>query len=364
MQTKKQILLAYGGQSSEHDVSMISARNVHDALDTSKYQIYLAYIDHDGIWHYVKSLDDMAGEVITPMLGERMFRTESDHKLAIDVMFPILHGQFGEDGTVQGMAKLLHIPCVGPGLIGAAMTMDKDITKRLLRDGGVPVVDWSVWHTYEAWPTYEDATRSLMSYELFVKPANAGSSVGVSKVTNAREFNQALSAAAEHDSIILIEPAVQAREIELAVLGTAHPQVSTPGEIIPGAEFYSYDDKYASDSRATSQIPALLDDATVRQLQAYALHAYQLTRGQGMARIDFFVTDDDQIYLNEINAIPGFTNISMYPKMWQHDGLEYAALIDRLVEDALAQSPLFSALKKTEEPCAVAVAVPDRARAL
>lgn len=333
---KPQLLLVYGGQSSEHDVSLVSARNVYDSLNKAAYEVSLAYIDRTGTWYHQESFDDGRGDLMMPLLGGASFRTESGKELKVDVMMPILHGQFGEDGTVQGMAKLLHVACVGPGLIGAAMTMDKDITKRLLRDGDVPVVEWSVWRTHDPRPAYEATKELLASDVLFVKPANAGSSVGVSRVSSAQEFDQALTVAAEHDTIILIEPAVTAREIELAVIGTTDPKVSTPGEIIPGADFYSYDDKYAADSQAVARIPAVLDDEMVARLQAYALAAYRLTRGQGMARIDFFVTPDNDIYLNEINAIPGFTNISMYPKLWQHDGVGYSELIDVLIADALA----------------------------
>lgn len=336
MQNKKlQLLLIYGGQSSEHDVSMVSARNVYDALDSAKYEVLLAYIDRDGKWYYRESFDSHTSELLMPVLGGGMLRTLNGRELAVDVALPILHGQYGEDGTVQGAARLLHVPCVGPSVIGAAITMDKDTTKRLLRDGGVPVVDWLVWHTHDEVPSYEQTVRRLRGEALFIKPANAGSSVGVSKVSDASGFADALKTAAEHDTIVLIEPAVTAREIEVAVLGTKQPQASTPGEIIPGADFYSYDDKYASDSRATAQIPALLDGTLAKQIQAYALQAYRLTRGRGMARVDFFVAPDNTVYLNEINAIPGFTNISMYPKLWEYDGVRCSELIDRLIADAL-----------------------------
>ena len=332
---KPRILLVFGGESSEHDVSRVSARNVADALDPAKYQVSLAYITSDGKWLLVADMRATEGVELMPVLGGGAFRTSDGRTVPVDVMLPILHGKNGEDGTVQGMARLAHIACAGPNMIGAAMTMDKDITKRLLRDGGVPVVDWVAWHTHEPIPSYAEMTKQLGSDILFIKPANAGSSVGVSKVSQESEFVPALQEASQHDTIVLIEPAVTAREIELAVLGTERPQVSTPGEVIPGADFYNYDDKYAASSQATTQIPAALDPATVKLLQHYARQAYRLTRGQGMARIDFFVTPDGNIYLNEINAIPGFTNISMYPKMLMHDSVTYSALLDRLIADAV-----------------------------
>lgn len=329
------LLLVFGGESSEHAVSTEGARNVYQALDKQKYQVHLAYITPQGKWLLVRTVDSTEGEELRPVLGEKKFQTTGGNELMIDVMLPMLHGKNGEDGTVQGMAKLLHVPCVGPSVIGAAMTMDKDITKRLLRDGGVPVVKWLTWHTAELMPTYLDACRSLDNEVLFVKPANAGSSVGVSKVHNARQFEVALELAAQHDTIVLIEPAITGREVEVAVRGSASPIVSTPGEVMPGAAFYSYVAKYAGDSPATTRIPAELGVEVANTLQSYALRAYQLTRGQGMARVDFFVTHDGEIYLNEINSIPGFTNISMYPKLWEYDGVSYGELLDCLIEDAL-----------------------------
>jgi D-alanine-D-alanine ligase len=320
------VLVIFGGESSEHDVSIASARNVYDALDTKKYHIHLAYITSNGEWRLVSSVTDLTGVRMSPVMGEKKFLISGGDELHVDVLLPVLHGRNGEDGTVQGMAKLLHVPCAGPGLIGAAMTMDKDITKRLLRDGGVPVVDWVLWRTNDSVPNYEEILNELSAREVFVKPANAGSSVGVSKARNVDEFTNALKLAAQHDTLVLIEPAMHIREIELAVLGTDNAKVSTPGEVIAGDDFYS------------------LDASIVHQLQDYALRAYRLTRGQGMARVDFFVTGEGQIYLNEINAIPGFTNISMYPKLWQYEGVTYLELLDYLIEDALAQDTVIKAV--------------------
>ena len=329
-----QLLLVFGGESSEHAVSIESARNVYKALDKQKYQVHLVYITPEGKWLLVHGIDDTRGDEIRVVMGEKKLLTSAGDALAIDVMFPVLHGKNGEDGTVQGMAKLLHLPCVGPGLIGAAVAMDKDITKRLLRDGGVPVVNWVTWHSNDPMPVYSEVAAKLQSAVLFVKPANAGSSVGVSKVHDHQQFGAALHIAAQHDSFVLIEPAVEAREIEVAVLGSEAPQVSTPGEVIPGDEFYSYDDKYTSRSTATTYIPAELDGELAKRIQAHARQAYLLTRGRGMARVDFFVTATGEVYLNEINSIPGFTNISMYPKLWEYDGVDYGTLLDYLITDA------------------------------
>lgn len=333
--TKISVLLVFGGQSSEHEVSLASAHNVFAALDEDKYDVFLCYITKKGEWRLVDGVDERAlYQVLTPRLGEKQFEAADGSVIEPDVMLPILHGLHGEDGDVQGLARLMGLPCVGPSLIGAAITMDKDVTKRLLRDSGIPVVDWLTWHTGDPQPMYDNVVAKLGEL-LFVKPANAGSSVGVSKATNRAEYSEALKKASAEDSLVLIEKAVKGREIELAVLGNDHPKITRPGEIIPGEEFYSYEDKYDIASTASVQVPAELDGDIAERLSQYALKAYRAARGHGMARVDFFVTDEGEIFLNEINSIPGFTNISMYPKLWRAEGLAYPALLDRLVSLAL-----------------------------
>lgn len=329
-----QVLLLFGGESSEHEVSLVSARNVYEALDKEKYDVRLGRIAKDGSqWLLVNSFDDTTGVELFPMLGQQKFWTENG-EISVDVLFPVLHGAHGEDGDVQGLARLMHIPCVGPSLIGAAVTMDKDVAKRLIRDVQIPVVDWIAAHASQPTPTYE-AVRQRLGDVVFVKPANAGSSVGVSKAKDEHSYQEAVRVAFEHDALILIEKAVDAREIELAVLGNEVPEVTIAGEIIPGEEFYSYSDKYSEISTSEARIPADLSESTVEKLKRYAKDAYIATRGQGMARVDFFVDGNENIYLNEINSIPGFTNISMYPKLWQHEGLAYSELCDRLILLAL-----------------------------
>lgn len=328
------LLLLFGGESSEHEISLISAKNVYDALDKNKYTVTLGYISKDGsTWRVARSFDDLNGPEMFPMLGQKKFWSD-EGELEIDVIFPVLHGAHGEDGDVQGLARLLHIPFVGPSLIGAAITMDKDVAKRLFRDAGVPVVDWIASHVSQETPDYESVSQQLGDV-VFVKPANAGSSVGVNKAKDAVSYDEAVRIAYEHDELILIEKAIHGREIELAVLGNEEPSVTIPGEIIPGEEFYSYEDKYSEGSTSESRIPAELKPETIARLQSYAKSAYLATRCQGMARVDFFVDADENIFLNEINSIPGFTNISMYPKLWQHEGIAYADLCDRLVSLAL-----------------------------
>lgn len=332
---KLSVLLLFGGESSEHEVSLVSARNVYDALDKDTYDVLLGYISKDGeTWKLVESFDALDGPILVPLLGQKAFQVGND-RTEIDVIFPVLHGAHGEDGDIQGLARLLHVACVGPSLIGAAITMDKDVAKHLFKESNIPVVDWIASHVSEVTPSY-DEVRQRLGDVVFVKPANAGSSVGVSKAKDETSYNEAVRIAREHDALILIEKAVNGREIELAVLGNENPEVTTPGEIIPGEEFYSYDDKYSDESTSEAKIPAELSPETIKQLQDYAKKAYIVTRGQGMARVDFFVDDSENIFLNEINSIPGFTNISMYPKLWQHDGKTYAGLIDELI--ALARN--------------------------
>lgn len=330
----KTVLLLFGGESSEHEVSISSARNVAAAIDTDWFSVVYGYIPRDGArWQRVASIDERSGDELIPLLGQKTFKVGED-TLGIDVILPILHGLNGEDGTVQALADLLHVPCAGPSLIGAAVTIDKEVTKRLLRDAGVPVVEWLTWRVGDDMPSYEAAVAKL-GPTLFVKPSRTGSSVGVSKVTDEAGFAAALTEAARFDDRVLIERAITAREIELAVLGNGDPQVTEPGEIVPGEEFYGYHDKYAADSQSHAIIPAALDNTMIEKLKHSALQAYTATRGHGMARVDFFVTEDNEIYLNEINAIPGFTSISMYPKLWQAAGKSYSQLITDLIELAL-----------------------------
>lgn len=329
--------MVYGGQSPEHDVSLASARNVFAALDNTRFDISLCLIDREGRWWLQDTIGDYhAGHPqLLPVLGQKKFVTLPDHRIIQpDVILPILHGVNGEDGTVQGLAELLNIPCVGPSVLSAAVTMDKDMTKRLLEHADIPVVPWRTWHVHDQVPTYE-TIRGALGPDVFVKPASVGSSIGVSHVTSSEDWEAILHKAAEHSEIVLIEKTIKGREIELAVIGNASPRVSTPGEIIPGEDFYSFSDKYDASSTANVVIPADLSVETVSKLQDYALRAYKAAECRGMARVDFFIDEAGQVYLNEINSIPGFTSISMYPKLWRHDGLTYPDLIAKLIDLAL-----------------------------
>ncbi|HEX8389800.1 MAG TPA: D-alanine--D-alanine ligase family protein [Candidatus Saccharimonadales bacterium] len=332
---KTNLLVLFGGESSEHDVSILSARNVVAALDHEKYDIRLGYITVNGKWTLADSVDQRdESRTLVPQLGKGAFTVSDGTEFTVDVLFPVLHGQHGEDGDVQGLANLLHVPCVGPSLLSAAVTMDKDMTKRVLAHAGIPVTPWHTWYSYDPKPAYKVVTSDL-GEDVFIKPNIGGSSVGVSHVTSADQWDTALDDAAKHADLVLIEKTVHGREIELAVLGNARPEVTSAGEIIPGEDFYSFEDKYNTGSTAQTVVPAELPAAMIATLKQHALDAYRVTASRGMSRVDFLLDDTNTLYLNEINSIPGFTDISMYPKLWQHEGLSYSALLDRLIALAL-----------------------------
>ncbi len=312
MPKKIRVGILFGGKSVEHDISLLSAKNVVAALDRRKYVPVLMKIDRRG--RFALPLDAFLKKV--------------------DVVFPILHGPMGEDGTVQGMLRLANVPFVGSDVLGSAIGMDKDVMKRLLREAGLPVGPFLVFRVGESVPSYESLAKAL-GKTLFVKPANAGSSVGISKVKNAEELKQALALAFRFDTKILVERALVGREIECALLDDDELSVATPGEVIPTREFYSYEAKYLDEDGARLEVPARL---TVRQREAVqdlAKKAFRVLEASGFARVDFFLTDDGKWYVNEINTIPGFTGISMYPRMFAASGVSYPELIDRLLTLAI-----------------------------
>ncbi len=333
---KSTILILFGGESPEHEVSLMSAKNIAKALSPEKYDKKFCYIDRQGRWLLAQDVAVPEQSVtLFPVLGEKCFSANTGERIAVDVIFPVLHGPNGEDGTVQGLAQLIHLPIVGPSLLAATVSIDKALTKQLIEAKGVRTAPWQLWETHHPRPSFEDVSHSLGPV-LFVKPNSAGSSVGVTKVSTAEEFEAALAIAAQYDTRVLIEQAIEGRELEVAVLGTYTPEVSVPGEVIAGHEFYDYEDKYSDTSQASTIIPAeSISDEVVERIRFDVLTAYKATRGSGMARVDLFLTEDDTVYIGEINGIPGFTDISMYPKLWEYDGLGQTALLDRLVEDAL-----------------------------
>lgn len=316
---KLKIGVLFGGKSAEHEVSMQSAENVIKALDKKKYQVTPIYIPKNGKFNF-------------SLINK------------VDVVFPVLHGPFGEDGSMQGLLKLAGVPFVGAGVLGSAVGMDKDIMKKLLRDANIPIGKFITLRISDK-INFNKIKREL-GLPLFIKPANMGSSIGVSKAKNEKEFKKSINEAFKFDNKILIEENINAREIECAVLGNEHPMASIPGEIIANQEFYSYDAKYI-DEGSVAEIPAKIDKKTAKKIQELAIKTFQALNCEGLARVDFFLTKTDKIYVNEINTLPGFTNISMYPKLWEASGLPQAKLLDRLIELAIERFEAEKKLKTT-----------------
>jgi D-alanine-D-alanine ligase len=339
LQTK--VLVLFGGESSEHEVSIASAKNVLEAIDGNVYETLLGFIDKTGKWFLISSFDEIdtleESQELVPVLGSGSFMTIPETKLITpDVIFPILHGEHGEDGTIQGLADLLHIPIVGAGVSASVLAIDKDVCKRILLQAGIPVVPYIV-HLKGSTVDFETVSNQLGT-SLFIKPASLGSSVGVSKATNQDELQKALDVAHTFDHKVLIEKALIVRELEIGVLGNVPGfQVSRVGEIKPDREFYSYESKYDPESQTKVVIPAELPDEVATKIQSLTKTAFESIEGKGIARIDFFLTEDSEIYLNEVNTLPGFTNISMYPKLWLDAGVEYSELIDKLIKFALEE---------------------------
>ncbi|MBV9572920.1 MAG: D-alanine--D-alanine ligase [Acidobacteriales bacterium] len=375
---KLRVGILFGGRSGEHDVSLLSAASVFSAIDKNKYEVVPIGITKSGRWLTAADAEQMLqgsapansslragdpeatpgaavlanGESVVvppepacPGTGLVPFQTPdlrraSDRAINVDIIFPVLHGTFGEDGTIQGLLELADIAYVGAGVLGSAAGMDKDIMKSLFRAAGLPIVkhvtilrgDWER-EPKKAWQTVE----AKLKYPVFVKPANLGSSVGISKAHDRSELAPAINEAAKFDRKIVIEHGVggkkqKAREIECSVLGNDRPEASVPGEIVPGKEFYDYTAKYL-DTGSELLIPAKLGKAETRTVQRLAIAAFKAVDCSGLARVDFLMDPrSKKMYLNEINTMPGFTNISMYPKLWQASGISYSALIDRLIE--------------------------------
>jgi D-alanine-D-alanine ligase len=311
---KTRVAIIYGGRSGEHEVSLQSAESVIAALDRERYDVQRFLVSMEGNWK------------------PRAILPEPGANPGIDVVFPVLHGTFGEDGTMQGLLELADLPYVGAGVLGSAVSMDKDVMKRLMRERDLPVVDYVV--TSRGASDIEKICQRL-SFPVFVKPANLGSSVGISKAKNCEELKTALALAGQFDRKILVERGVTGRELECAVLGNAEPVASLPCEILPSRDFYDYEDKYLL---GTSRyvLPAELTPEQTREIQRLAIACYQAVECEGMARVDFFLDEaSGKFVINEINTIPGFVSISMYPKMWEASGLPYPKLIDRLIELAI-----------------------------
>jgi D-alanine-D-alanine ligase len=313
---KLQVAVIYGGRTGEHDVSLRSAEAILKAMDPERYEKVPYFIDRQGKW---------SPRPIVPEPGAHP---------DIDVVFPVLHGTFGEDGTVQGLLELADLPYVGAGVLGSAVSMDKEMMKRVCRERNLPVVEYLTVYRHQV---AADPVCGRLPYPVFVKPANLGSSVGISKAHNCPELEAALKLAAQFDHKILIERGIDGRELECSVLGNEEPIASLPCEILPSKEFYDYEDKYLLD-KAVTQVPADLPPETTEELRRLAVECYKAVECEGMARVDFLLENSTgKLYINEINTIPGFTSISMYPKMWEYSGIGFSALIDRLIDLALSR---------------------------
>lgn len=364
MNRKIRVGIVFGGRSAEHEVSLQSAKNVIDALDHDKYEPVLIGIDKSGRWYLSERSSYLLNENNPKMISlgnsvnpvtflpgsqgnELMCITNQERIGPIDVVFPVLHGPYGEDGTIQGLLRLADIPFVGAGVLGSAVGMDKDVMKRLLRDAGIPVADFLVYRSLKAALADFGNVQEKLGLPVFVKPANLGSSVGISKVRNRAEYEAAVKAAFQFDRKILIEENVSGREIECSVLGNENPIASLPGEILPQADFYSYEAKYIDEKGAILQVPAELPENLVRRVQELAVEVFTVLCCEGMARVDLFLKEDGSLLVNELNSIPGFTRISMYPKLWEATGLKYPQLIDRLIELALQRAAEERMLKTT-----------------
>jgi D-alanine-D-alanine ligase len=312
---KKRVAVIYGGRSGEHEVSLRSAKSIIDALDPEKYKVLHYLISKEGKW------------------SPRPIVPEPHGNPEIDVVFPALHGTFGEDGTLQGLLELAGLPYVGAGVLASSVSMDKEVMKRLAKERGLPVVDYLVFSSAELKDS--DGICSKFEFPVFVKPANLGSSVGISKAHNCVELKSALELAASFDRKVIVERGIEGREFECAVLGNEDPIASVPCEILPSREFYDYDDKYLLE-KAGTVIPADLPPEQTAELQRLAVECYRAVECEGLARVDFLLeTATNRLFINEINTLPGFTSISMYPKMWEHSGLPMPKLVDRLIELAL-----------------------------
>jgi len=338
---KLNLALIYGGRSVEHDISVLSAKNVFDNMNHDRYHVVLLGIDSQGGWHLCTSTDQPIeqGHPVALVLaaGKGTFRnlnTQEDLP-RFDVAFPVLHGTDGEDGSVQGLLQVASIPYLGSGVLGSALSMSKVYTKKLLSQAGVPVTNYATYTLAQSKGlTYAAVAGLLNSPQLILKPANLGSSVGVAKVTNQATFTKALAHAFEFDNEVIFEEFVTGREMEIAVMGNEAPEASAPGEVVVGGnhEFYSFDAKYVDANGAKIVMPAPIDNPeVVQRIQALAVASYVAMGCQDFARVDLFLTEGNQVYINEINTIPGFTNISMFPKLWQLQGIGYADLIDKLV---------------------------------
>ena len=359
MAKKINVAILFGGRSAEHDISLRSAKNVIKSIDKTKYNLVFIGIDKKGNWLQFNraqklaeiaekdelNLEGAIGQLALQLGAQGVFTSSNgEQQLSVDVAFPVLHGPFGEDGSVQGLLKLANIPFVGPSLLGSAAGMDKDVMKRLLRDGGLPISEYVCLRVGEEVPDFKYFDEKL-GMPCFVKPANLGSSVGISKARNEKELIEAIKVAFQFDKKIIIEKNINGREIECAILGNADAKASVTGEVIAHHDFYSFDSKYIDDQGSETRIPANISDEKQDEIREMALKTFQILECEGLSRVDIFLQENGELVVNEINTIPGFTSISMYPMLWKESGIEYAELIDELIVLAFKRFEIESKFK-------------------
>lgn len=342
--SKENICIIYGGKSAEHDVSILTAQNVINAVDSEKYIIDIIYITNEGKWikgnkaidHKIEDIEELRLESKDTLPISSLLEQSTDGK-AYNAVFPLLHGPNGEDGTIQGLFEVLDIPYVGNGVLAASSSMDKLVMKHLFAHRGLPQLPYVSFLKSE-YEKYEhniiELVQNKLEYPVFVKPANLGSSVGISKCSNKEELVEGIREAFQFDRKLVIEQGIEAREIEVAVLGNDYPETTLPGELVKDVQFYDYKSKY-KDGKVELQIPADIDEETATTLRNMAVEAFKATDCSGLVRADFFLTKDNNIYINETNAMPGFTKFSMYPQLWENMNVSYTELITKLIELAI-----------------------------
>lgn len=362
---KIKVAVLFGGRSTEHEISLLSAQNIIKSMNRDKYEPVLIGIDKSGKWFFQEEsmkllhANDPKQIALTGLTQEILFsQNTDDHYItsvndrsesplsSIDVIFPVLHGTFGEDGAIQGLAKISNLPCVGPGILGSAVGMDKEVMKRLLRDGGIDSAKWVTLRRRDIPNIDVDNIITELGTELFVKPVNLGSSVGISFVKKKEELHKAIMHAFEYDNKVIIEERITGREIECAVLGNDDPIASIPGEVIPKDGFYSFEAKYVDEAGAALMIPADLTDKEIENVKNLSIETFIQLECTGLARVDMFLTDEGKLLINEINTLPGFTNISMYPTLWKISGIPNEELIDRLIQLAIEEHDREKSLKR------------------
>jgi D-alanine-D-alanine ligase len=355
MNEKINLGIILGGRSGEHEVSLMSSRSVLSVLDENKYDVTQIGIDHDGAWWSGDDVISAMEKKNTKNLYRVFLTPEPNHPILfkrlkengnevitpvaeLDVVFPVLHGTFGEDGALQGFFEMADIAYVGAGVVGSAVGMDKSIFKDVMRANGIPVVDWVVFTRKYVETDINiliEKSEQIAPYPLFIKPANLGSSVGITKAKNRSDLLEGIMEAARYDRRVLVERGLEAREIEVSVLGNENPRASIPGEIVPSDEFYSYNAKYV-DGESKLFIPAPISDALSEKIREIAIKTYKAIDCAGMARVDFLLDKQTgELFINEVNTIPGFTSISMYPKLWEASGVSYSDLVDELIALAI-----------------------------